>query len=74
MATEGVEESEAIESALCGALELAKQSESLAHEPQIHLALAALARLRGDEAGAVREEAEAERILAEIGALDKYPA
>ena len=65
---DGPEESEAIKSALCRALEVASSSEFRATIPRIHMELAALARLRGEEREEKREEAEAEQILAEMKA------
>jgi hypothetical protein len=68
IASAGADSREAIERALTRALELARSREFLMLEPQIHAALAALARLCGDAQGAEREGAEAERIMVEIGA------
>jgi class 3 adenylate cyclase/tetratricopeptide (TPR) repeat protein len=53
---------------LDAASELAARIGFKASQPNIHRVLAALARLRGDEETADREEAEAERILAELKA------
>jgi class 3 adenylate cyclase/tetratricopeptide (TPR) repeat protein len=74
MWSEGADASEVIESALERALELAHEIEARLLEPQIHIELAALARLRGDEEAAKRKEAEAERLLEEIRAPAEPPA
>jgi class 3 adenylate cyclase len=70
-ASDGERLQQRIEAALSRALGLANETGALATEPQIHNALAALARLRGNEAEAEREEAEAERILADVGFSDE---
>jgi class 3 adenylate cyclase/tetratricopeptide (TPR) repeat protein len=74
IATEGAAAGERIESVLARAMQVARESGALVYEPQIHHELAALARLRGDEAGAEREQAQAERILAGFRAPGDRPA
>jgi hypothetical protein len=68
MATEGAAAAGAIELHLDRALELARSTKALVQEPKIHVEFGRLARMQGDEARAASEEAEAERILAEMGA------
>lgn len=62
---------EEIESHLRVASEVVAEIGYRAIEPQILWELAALARLRGEEAEAVRKDAEAERLLAELKAPDR---
>jgi tetratricopeptide (TPR) repeat protein len=68
MGMEGAAGAGAAEEALNGALAMAAETGYRALEPQVRRELAELARLRGDRAGAEREEAEAQRLLAEFGA------
>ena len=70
MAVDGLRAAEQVESALARALQLAKETEGLLHEPKIRVERAALARLRGDYDQAERQEAEAGRILEACGAAD----
>jgi hypothetical protein len=73
MATEGFDAADAIEAHFQDALVLSRRTESLLEEPGIHVGLAKLARLRGDEATAEREAKEAQRVLVELGAPAKPP-
>ena len=59
----GLEEARA---AALRALDLAHETDALAAEPQIHAALAAVARRAGDAAEAERRHAQAARILAQV--------
>jgi hypothetical protein len=74
IATEGAAAGERIESVLARAMQVARESGALVYEPQVHRELATLARLRGDDPGAEREQAEAERILARFKAPGDPPA
>ena len=56
--------------AVSRAQRMASAAGARALEPQIHAEFAALSRLRGDEDEAAREQATAERVLAEITAPD----
>ena len=62
-----------MKAALSRALALAKEMGARSEEPLVHVELAELARLTGDESGRERELGEARRIFAEIGA-DRYAA
>jgi tetratricopeptide (TPR) repeat protein len=64
IATQGAAAGERIDAILTGALRVVGQSEARVFEPQIREQRAALARLRGDDLTAQREEAEAERLIA----------
>jgi tetratricopeptide (TPR) repeat protein len=64
IATRGATAGERIDSVLAGALRVAGAGGAHAFEPQIHRELAALARLRGDDDTAEREQVEASRIAA----------
>jgi tetratricopeptide (TPR) repeat protein len=66
IASEGVQAADRIEAVLTRAMELVHETDAQAFTPQLHRELAALARLRDDEEAAAREEAEAERIEAEM--------
>jgi adenylate cyclase len=64
LATQGTAAGERIDGVLARALGVARESHARVFEPPIHRELAALARLRGDDITAAREQAAAERILA----------
>lgn len=66
LGTDGASAVEAIEEALTRGLSTAAEIRYRSLQPRIHRALAALARLRRDEAGTEREEPEARRILLEM--------
>jgi adenylate cyclase len=57
-----------IESALARVLELTSETGAKAYEPLVHVELAELARLSGDQEGHQRELREAHRLFTEIGA------
>jgi hypothetical protein len=65
---EGVAGRTAIETALAQAQSLVAETEARSYEPFIHLELAALARLDGDEARRRRELFDAQRLFTEMGA------
>jgi hypothetical protein len=64
IATHGAAAGERIDAVLAGALRVGRESRAGAFEPEIHRELAALARPRGDDDVAQREQAEAERLAA----------
>ena len=64
LATHGAAAGDRIDAVLTRALVVARESHARVYEPPIHRELAALARLRGDDVTAAREQAEADRILA----------
>jgi class 3 adenylate cyclase/tetratricopeptide (TPR) repeat protein len=68
LATEGVQAAGAVQEALMRALAVIQETGATSMEPFIHVELAELARLRGDEAGRQRELREARRRFTEIGA------
>jgi adenylate cyclase len=72
-ASEGAGARAEVKAALSRALALAKEMGARSEEPLVHVELAELARLTGDESGRERELREARRIFAEIGA-DRYAA
>ena len=72
-ASEGAGARAEVKAALSRALALAKEMGARSEEPLVHVELAELARLTGDESGRERELGEARRIFAEIGA-DRYAA
>jgi class 3 adenylate cyclase/tetratricopeptide (TPR) repeat protein len=72
-ASEGAGARAEVKAALSRALALAREMEARSEEPLVHVELAELARLTGDESGRERELQEARRIFAEIGA-DRYAA
>jgi class 3 adenylate cyclase/tetratricopeptide (TPR) repeat protein len=73
LASEGAAARAEVEAALTRALALAKEMEARSEEPLVHVQLAELARLSGDEPGRARELREAHRLFADIGA-DRYRA
>lgn len=64
IATNGAGAGARIDAVLARALRIARESRARVFEPPIHREFAALAQLRGDDATAERERAEAERIAA----------
>jgi tetratricopeptide (TPR) repeat protein len=68
LATEGAPAASAIQEALMRALALVEETGATSMEPSIHVELAELARLRGDDAGRRRELLEAQRLFTAIGA------
>lgn len=62
IATRGAAAGQKIDAVVAGAVRVARDSGARVFAPQIHRELAALARLRGDDLTADREQAEAERI------------
>jgi class 3 adenylate cyclase/tetratricopeptide (TPR) repeat protein len=72
-ASEGAGARAEVKAALSRALALAKEMGARSEEPLVHVELAELARVTGDESGRERELREARRIFAEIGA-DRYAA
>ena len=64
LASQGAGAADRIATVLARALAVARESHARLYEPPIHRELAALARLRGDDVTAAREQAEAERITA----------
>ena len=68
LATEGAQAASAIQEALMRALALVEETGATSMEPSIHVELAELARLKGDEAGRQRELREAQRLFTAIGA------
>ncbi len=66
LATQGAAACERIEAVLARALRVARESRARAFEPQLHRELAALARMRGDDVTAKREQAEAQQLVAEM--------
>jgi hypothetical protein len=68
IATEGAQAAGAIQEALMRAFVLVEETGAPSMEPSIHVELAELARLKGDEAGRQRELLEAQRLFSSIGA------
>jgi hypothetical protein len=66
--TEGIAGRTAIETALTRAQSLVAETDARSYEPFIHLELAALARLVGDDTSRQRELREAHRLFTEMGA------
>jgi tetratricopeptide (TPR) repeat protein len=73
LASEGARARADVKAALSRALALAKEMEARSEEPLVHVELAELARLTGDDSGRERELREAHRLFAEIGA-DRHTA
>jgi hypothetical protein len=68
LCAEGIAGKTAIETALARAGSLVAETDARSYQPFIHVELAELARLSGDEAVRERELCEAHRLFIEIGA------
>jgi tetratricopeptide (TPR) repeat protein len=73
LASEGAGATAEVKAALTRALALANEMEARSEEPLVHVELAKLARVTGDDARRERELREAQRLFEEIGA-DRYAA
>ncbi|MDP1849299.1 MAG: AAA family ATPase [Solirubrobacteraceae bacterium] len=72
LATQGDAAGDRVDAVLARALAVARESHARVFEPPIHRELAALARLRGDDVTAARQQAAAERMVAAMRSATAY--